>query len=199
LGTDYVDLFLIHWPAPEDGQYVEAWRQIVQLYFSGAIRAIGVSNFEPEHVHAIVDETGVLPVVNQVELHPYFQQQELRQFNMDREIVTEAWSPLAQGIGVAESSALSTLAAKHGKTTAQVILRWHVEMGHVVIPKTCSPHRLAENLQIFDFSLHPEDFDVIAELDSPNGRLGTHPNEGFSAHHSEMSKWHRDRLNKRAA
>ncbi|MGH3724512.1 MAG: aldo/keto reductase [Mycobacterium sp.] len=199
LGTGYVDLFLIHWPAPHHGQYVAAWRQIVQLYLSGAIRAIGVSNFEPEHVHAIVDETGVLPVVNQVELHPYFQQRELRQFNADREIVTEAWSPLAQGIGTASDSPLATLAAKYNKTTAQLILRWHIELGHVVIPKTCSPHRLAENLQIFDFSLSPEDFDVFTQLDSPEGRLGNHPNDGFSAHHSPRSRWHRDRPTRRAA
>lgn len=199
LGTDYVDLFLIHWPAPDHGQYVTAWQQIVQLYLSGAIRAIGVSNFEPEHVHAIVDETGVLPVVNQVELHPYFQQRELRQFNAEREIVTEAWSPLAQGIGTEEDSPLTALAAKHNKTTAQLILRWHIELGHVVIPKTCSPHRLTENLQIFDFSLSPEDFDVFTQLDSPEGRLGTHPNEGFSAHHSARSRWHRDKPTRRAA
>ena len=138
-------------------------------------------------------------MINQVELHPYFQQRKLRQFNSDREIVTEAWSPLAQGIGTTEDSPLAALAAKHNKTPAQLILRWHIELGHVVIPKTCSPSRLAENLQIFDFSLSPEDLDVFVQFDKPNGRLGTHPNEGFSAHHSARSRWHRERLARRAA
>jgi 2,5-diketo-D-gluconate reductase A len=189
LQTDYVDLFLIHWPVPQLGKYVDAWKDMVKIRESGAARSIGVSNFEAEHLQSIIDATGVAPAVNQVELHPYFQQSALKQANARHGVTTQAWSPLAQGIGLLDNPDLSEIAEKHGKSIAQVILRWHVQLGHVVIPKTSSSRRLAENFDIFGFSLDANDLVAFESLDDPEGgRLGCHPNDGYSAHVSPRSK-----------
>ena len=189
LQTDYVDLFLIHWPVPTLGKYVDAWKGLVHVQESGLARSIGVAKFEPEHLHEVIGATGVTPAINQVELHPYFQQCQLKETNARHGVVTQAWSPLAQGIGLLDNPHLSEIAEKHGKSIAQVILRWHVELGHVVIPKTSSPHRLAENFDIFDFSLDESDLKAFEVLDDPEcGRLGCHPNDGYSAHVSPKSK-----------
>jgi 2,5-diketo-D-gluconate reductase A len=200
LGTEYVDLFLIHWPAPKFGKYVNAWKALVEIKRSGKARSIGVSNFEAEHLQDIVEATGVAPTINQVELHPYFQQAALKRANAEFGIVTQAWSPLAQGVDLLSRPELAALAAKHDKTTAQVILRWHIQLGHVVIPKSCSAKRLAENFDIFDFALDEDDLAVFQSLDDPDsGRLGNHPNDGHSAHVSAKSKNRVAELARRAA
>ncbi|MGL6236039.1 MAG: aldo/keto reductase [Segniliparus sp.] len=189
LQTDYVDLFLIHWPVPQLGKYVEAWKGLVEAKESGLARSVGVSNFESDHLQDIIGATGVAPAVNQVELHPYFQQSQLKEANAQHGVTTQAWSPLAQGIGLLDNPHLSEIAEKHGKTIAQVILRWHTQLGHVVIPKTSSSRRLAENFDIFDFVLDATDLQAFEALDDPeSGRLGCHPNDGYSAHVSPKSK-----------
>ena len=189
LQTEYVDLFLIHWPVPQLGKYVEAWKGLVEVKESGLARSVGVSNFESDHLQDIIGATGVAPAVNQVELHPYFQQAQLKAANAKHGVTTQAWSPLAQGIGLLDNSELSQIAEKHGKSIAQVILRWHTQLGHVVIPKTSSSRRLAENFDIFDFALDASDLRMFDALDDPEGgRLGCHPNDGYSAHVSPKSK-----------
>jgi 2,5-diketo-D-gluconate reductase A len=174
LGLDYVDLYLVHWPAPRRNRYVETWRALARLREEGRARSIGVSNFTVAHLRRVIDETGVVPAVNQIELHPRFQQGALRAFHAERGIVTESWSPLAQGKLVGDPT-IDTIARKHGKTTAQVIIRWHLDLGLVVIPKSARPARMRENLDVLDFRLDDEDMARIAALDRPDGRLGFDP------------------------
>ncbi len=173
LGFDYVDLYLIHWPAPAQDRYVDTWRAFIELWKEGATRAIGVSNFQPAHLARIIEETGVTPSVNQIELHPYLQQSELRRFHAEHGIVTEAWSPLAQG-AVLDDPVIVELAQRHGKTPAQVVVRWHVQLGNVVFPKSLSPERLRENLDVLDFELSDEDMSAIEGLDRGE-RVGPDP------------------------
>ena len=174
LGLQELDLYLIHWPCPARGLFVDTWRAFVRLQGEGRVRSIGVSNFEPEHLERLVQETGVKPVLNQVELHPRFQQQVLRSYHAAHGIATQAWSPLGQG-QLLSDPAIAALANKHGKTPAQVIVRWHIDMGHVVIPKSVQAGRIAENADVFDFALDADDLAVLARLDQPDGRIGPNP------------------------
>ena len=165
LELEYVDLYLIHWPVPSSDLYVETWKAFIDLQEQGLIRSIGVSNFQPAHLRRIIDETGVTPSVNQVELHPRFQQAGLRREHEDLGIVTEAWSPLAQG-AVLDDPVLTEIAGSHGKTTGQVVLRWHVQLGNVVFPKSVTPERVEENFDIFDFHLSEDEMGQIEALDA---------------------------------
>jgi 2,5-diketo-D-gluconate reductase A len=174
LGMDYVDLYLIHWPVPRREAYVESWKALVELREQGLARSIGVSNFNPSHLERIVDETGVVPALNQVELHPLFQQRDLRAFHAARGIVTQSWSPLAKG-KLLDNDTILRIARKHGKSPAQVILRWHLDSDLITIPKSVTPGRIRENIAIFDFSLDGDDLSQIGELDEPYGRLGLDP------------------------
>ncbi|MDA4892746.1 aldo/keto reductase [Streptomyces sp. MS2A] len=173
LGLDRLDLFLIHWPAPARGTYPETWRALERLYADGRVRAIGVSNFEPAHLDRIAAEAGIVPAVNQVELHPALQNRAVVAANTARGIVTEAWSPLAQG-AVLRERAIVEIAERHGKTPAQVVLRWHLQQGRVVIPKSVTPVRIAENLDVFDGDLSAEELAAIDALER-DGRTGPHP------------------------
>lgn len=165
LGLDMLDLFLIHWPAPAQDAYVDTWKALLKLREDGRVRAVGVCNFEIEHLERLRDETGELPAINQVELHPYLQQGELREFHADQGILTEAWSPLASGGAVLADDTVREIAAKHDVTPAQAILRWHTQLGNVVIPKSVTPSRIAENFDIFEFELDGEDLSAFARLD----------------------------------
>jgi len=179
LQLDYVDLYLIHWPAPKQNQYVQAWEALIQLRDEGLAKSIGVCNFPIVHLQRLLDKTGVLPVVNQVELHPRWQQRDLTAFHAQHGIVTEAWSPLGQGT-LLDDPVLVRIAHKHGRTTAQIVVRWHVQMGHMPLPKTVTPARLAENLDVFRFHLDDQDMHDIATMDSTAGRIGPDP-EDFPA------------------
>jgi 2,5-diketo-D-gluconate reductase A len=174
LKTDYVDLYLIHWPSPHRGHYVEAWKALVRLKEEGRARSIGVSNFCPEHLDRIIIETGVTPVLNQVELHPDFQQKPLRDKHASLGVATESWSPLGQG-KLLDHPVIAAIAAKHGRSAAQVIIRWHIQSGLIVIPKSVTPSRISENIQVFDFALDDSDMAGLAKLDSPTGRIGPDP------------------------
>jgi 2,5-diketo-D-gluconate reductase A len=174
LQQDYVDLYLIHWPAPSRGLYVETWKALIRLKEEGRAHSIGVSNFMPEHLERIIGETGVIPAVNQIELHPRLQQTSLREIHHRQGIVTEAWSPLGQGKLLADPL-IGRIAAKYGHTPAQVILRWHMQNGAVAIPKSSSPERMAQNIDVFGFELSAEDMSIIAGLDSAMGRIGFDP------------------------
>ncbi len=174
LRRESVDLYLIHWPAPKKGLFVDTWKALVRLREEGRARSIGVSNFEPDHIERIVGETGVTPAVNQVELHPRFQQRALREVHDRLGIRTESWSPLGRG-KLLDDPALAEIAAKHGKTPAQVVIRWHLDEGLIVIPKTVSPERLRENIDVWDFALDAGDLARIAALDSADGRTGPDP------------------------
>jgi 2,5-diketo-D-gluconate reductase A len=177
LGLDFVDLYLIHWPIPQDDNYVAAWRSLIEIAEAGQAKAIGVSNFFVEHLDRLMDETGVTPAVNQIELHVNFQQAELRSFDLNHGIATEAWYPLGGGT-VSDAAELKTIADAHGKSVAQTILRWHLQLGTVVIPKSSHRERMAENFDLFDFSLSDEEMTVIAGLDRGDaGRAGGHPLE----------------------
>ena len=176
LGLDVLDLYLIHWPVPAIDRYVDTWRAFEQLLADGRVRAIGVSNFEPEHLKRLVDETQTVPAVNQIELHPYLQQRELRALHDELGIATEAWSPLALGGAMLSDEVLVRIAEKHGRTPAQIVLRWHTQLGNVVIPKSVRPSRMAENAAIFDFSLDEDDMTAIESLDR-DGRIGAHPDD----------------------
>jgi 2,5-diketo-D-gluconate reductase A len=173
LKLDYVDLYLIHWPLPGQDKYVDTWRAFEKLQEDGLARSIGVSNFLIPHLERLFDETDVLPSVNQIEIHPALQQQELRHFCLDHDIVPEAYSPLAQG-EVLREPAIQELAGKHRKTPAQVILRWHIQEGNIVIPKSVTPARIKENIEIFDFELTKEDMRVFERLDT-GLRIGLDP------------------------
>jgi 2,5-diketo-D-gluconate reductase A len=179
-GLDYFDLYLIHWPVPAQDRYVEAWRALIALREQGFVRSIGVSNFEPHHLQRLVDETGVAPVVNQVELHPWLPQREVRAAASAMGAAVESWSPLARGRvlepGSRDRAVLEPIAARHERTPAQVVLRWHVQQGLIVIPKSTSLARVAENADIFDWELTTTDMDEIAQLETGE-RTGMHPDE----------------------
>lgn len=178
LGTDHVDLYLMHWPSQSRDLYVETWKAFVELHRQGAARSIGVSNFAVSQLERIIQQTGEVPVVNQVELHPRFQQRELRGYHSFYGIVTESWSPLGQWKGARpslEDPSIRRIALAHGKTPAQVILRWHLDSGLVPLSKSVTPSRIAENFDIFDFRLTPEDLAVIAAMDARDGRMGPEP------------------------
>ena len=175
LGTDYVDLYLIHWPSPERDTYVDAWRALTAIQESGKARSIGVSNFTVDHLERLIAETGVVPAVNQVELHVDFQQAELRAFAAEHDIKIEAWGPLGQG-KINDSAELAAIAEAHGKSVPQTILRWHLQVGNIVIPKSNNKERMAENFDILDFELSSAELATIATLDrGEDGRNGGHP------------------------
>ncbi|WP_327692291.1 aldo/keto reductase [Streptomyces sp. NBC_00461] len=164
LGLEYVDLYLVHWPTPARDLYRDSWRAIEKLVADGRIRAAGVSNFQPAHLRRLLEGSSLVPAVNQIELHPGLQQRELRALHADLGIVTEAWSPLAQGAVLAEP-ALTEIAGRHGRSPAQVVLRWHLQLGNVVIPKSVMPARIHENIDLFGFVLSDEEMTAIAALD----------------------------------
>jgi diketogulonate reductase-like aldo/keto reductase len=174
LGLDHVDLYLIHWPLPSRDTYVDTYRALEKLYADKRVRAIGVSNFLPEHLERLIAETSVIPAVNQIELHPHLQQHAARAFHAEQGIATEAWSPLGQGKGLLEVPAIVAIAQKHGRTPAQVVLRWHVQLGTIVIPKSVTPSRIKENIEVFDFSLDDEDLAAISALNEDR-RIGPDP------------------------
>ncbi len=174
LGLEYVDLYLIHWPMPGQDRYVDTWKAFERLHAEGRARAIGVSNFHIPHLRRLFEETDVVPALNQIELHPNLQQPELRAFHAEHGIATEAWSPLGRGNGLLEHPTVTGLAEKYDKTPAQIVLRWHLQLGNVVIPKSATPSRVRENIQIFDFELADDDLTVIAELETGE-RVGPNP------------------------
>ena len=174
LGLEAVDLYLIHWPAPKKDLYLDSWRAMIRLKEEGRARSIGVSNFAVEHLQRLIEETGVTPAVNQIELHPSFQQRALRAFHEENGIHTMSWSPLGQGRQL-EDPVVAEIATKHGKTAAQVVIRWHLDNGLIVIPKSVTPSRIRENAQVFDFALDPQDLDRLAALDQAGGRIGPDP------------------------
>ena len=173
LGLDYLDLYLIHWPAPASDRYADSWLALEKLHADGRVRAIGVSNFEPVHLQRLIDLGGTVPAVNQVELHPALQQHDVTVFNAAHGIATEAWSPLAQG-ALLSDPAIKEIAARHGRTPAQVILRWHLQQGRIVIPKSVTPARIRENLEVFGFELSAGELAAVNALER-NGRTGPHP------------------------
>jgi 2,5-diketo-D-gluconate reductase A len=168
LGLEQLDLYLIHWPSPRQDRYVDTWRAFEKLYADGRVRAIGVSNFHVPHLQRLFDETDIRPVLNQIELHPGLPQDELRAFHAENDIATEAYSPLAQG-GLLQSETLAKLGAKHGRTPAQIVLRWHLQLGNIVIPKSKTPSRIAENIDVFGFELDNDDMAAIADLETHVG------------------------------
>jgi 2,5-diketo-D-gluconate reductase A len=178
LGTGGVDLYLIHWPRPDAGLFLETWRAFERIQTEGGARSIGVSNFRVEDLEQLEGEAERRPTVNQIELHPRFQQSELRRWHAEHEVATEAWSPLAQG-DLLEDGTIETIAAHHDRTPAQVILRWHLTIGNVVIPKSATPERIRENFELFDFELSEDDLAAIERLDSGE-RIGPDPGT-FSA------------------
>jgi 2,5-diketo-D-gluconate reductase A len=177
LGFDYVDLFLIHWPLPTlyDGDFVSTWKTLEGFHNDGRARSIGVSNFQVEHLERLAAETDTVPAVNQIEVHPYFTNEVVREYGREHGIATEAWSPIAQG-GVLDDSTITRIAEKVGKTPAQVILRWHIQRGDIVFPKSVTPSRMQENFDLFDFELESADMDEISTLhQGEDGRTGPHP------------------------
>ncbi len=174
LGTDYVDLYLIHWPQPAENRYVETWRGLEKVLAEGRARAIGVSNFTVAHLRRLADETGTVPAVDQVELHPRLPQAELREYLRENGIATEAWAPIAQGGELLQDPTITDLAHRHGRTPAQVVLRWHVQLGNIVFPKSMRPERMRENIDVFDFELSPEDMTAIDAL-GIGERIGPDP------------------------
>ncbi|PYZ96864.1 aldo/keto reductase [Alteribacter lacisalsi] len=176
LGLDYVDLYLVHWPAPEYDEYVETYKAMEKLYHDGKVKAIGVCNFDIDHLERLMDECDVKPVLNQVECHPYLAQQELKDFCRKHDIFVEAWSPLMQGGDVLGNETVTSIAEAHGKTPAQVVLRWHLQNGSIVIPKSVTPSRIRENFNVFDFELTNSDMSAINELDRGE-RKGPEPKE----------------------
>ncbi|KOT78026.1 oxidoreductase [Streptomyces rimosus subsp. pseudoverticillatus] len=174
LGLEYVDLYLIHWPLPAQGTFVDTYRAFEKIYEEGRAKAIGVSNFQPAHLERLLGETSVVPAVNQIELHPRLQQSEARAFHARHGIATEAWSPLGQGKDLLTDATVTRLAEKHGRTPAQIVLRWHLQLGNVVIPKSVTPSRIKENIDVFGFELDDADMASIAALDSGT-RLGPDP------------------------
>jgi 2,5-diketo-D-gluconate reductase A len=175
LGVEAVDLYLIHWPVPGDDRYVAAWETLIRLREAGLARSIGVSNFLPEHLDLIAEETGVVPAVNQIELHPYFQQAELRAYHEAHGIVTQSWSPIGQGGDVLRDPAVVRVAERRAATAAQVILAWHLALGLSVIPKSADTGRLADNFAALDLTLDEEDMAALAALDRADGRIGPDP------------------------
>ena len=178
LGLDYVDLYLIHWPAPLRNTYFETWLELEKFYAEGLAKAIGVSNFQIEHLERVLDGGSVVPAINQIEIHPAFQQRDVRGFQEPKGILTEAWGPLGQGkYDLAELPGLSDIASAHGKTIQQVVLRWHLQEGVIVFPKTVKKDRLVENLNITDFTLTEDQMATMRAMDAGR-RVGTHPDEG---------------------
>lgn len=173
LGTDYLDLYLIHWPVPANDAYVDTFKAFAHLRDQGRIRSIGVSNFEPEHLRKLIDATGIVPAVNQIELHPRLQQHELRELHAQLGIATEAWSPLGQG-SLLTNQAVTAVAEAHGKTSAQVLIRWHIQLGNIVIPKSVTPARIVSNFDVFDFELSEQDMASVSSL-GDGTRLGPDP------------------------
>ncbi|MFJ4699848.1 MULTISPECIES: aldo/keto reductase [unclassified Streptomyces] len=173
LGVEYVDLYLIHWPLPRVGKYVDAWRAMIKLRDEGLVRSLGVSNFTPEHVRRLEAETGVLPTVNQIEMHPLLPQDELRAFHREKAIVTQSWSPLGRGSELLDDPAIGEVAARHGVTPAQVVLRWHLQLGALPVPKSADPGRQRANLDVFGFELSDDELRRIGER--PERRLGGDP------------------------
>lgn len=173
LKFDYLDLFLIHWPMPAVGDFVETWKALEKIHASGKARAVGVSNFQPDHIRRLLDETDLIPAVNQIEVHPYLTQDDVRGYNFDNGIISEAWSPLAKG-NVLTDPVIEGIATRIGKTPAQVTLRWHVQLGSVVIPKSVTKSRVEENFAIFDFELTDDDMAAISALNR-NERTGPDP------------------------
>ncbi|GAA4103022.1 MULTISPECIES: aldo/keto reductase [Streptomyces] len=176
LGLDYVDLYLIHWPVPAKDAYVDTYKAFEKILKDGRARSIGVSNFQPEHLERLLGETSVVPAVNQIELHPQLAQTESRALHAKHSIATEAWSPLGQGRGLLEVPTVVAIARKHDRTPAQVVLRWHLQIGNVVIPKSVTPSRIKENIDVFGFELDADDLAALAALDEGK-RLGPNPSE----------------------
>ncbi|MFD2212612.1 aldo/keto reductase [Metabacillus endolithicus] len=176
LGLDYVDLYLIHWPTPQFDQYVDTYKALEKLYHDGRVKAIGVCNFEIEHLQRLLDECEVVPVLNQIECHPYLAQNEIKEFCAKHNIYVEAWSPLEQGGDVLRDDVIVKIAESHSKTPAQVVLRWHLQNNSIVIPKSVTPSRIEENFNVFDFELTSDEMNSIHELNK-NRRKGKHPNE----------------------
>ena len=177
LRSDYVDLFLIHWPLPTlyDGDFVSNWKVLEQFAQDGRARSIGVSNFQPAHLDRLANESDTTPAVNQIEVHPYFGNEDVRAYGTEHGIATEAWSPIAQG-KVLGDEVITRIAAAHGKTPAQVVLRWHIQLGDIVFPKSVSPERVKSNFDIFDFSLDADEMTAITGLDrGESGRTGPNP------------------------
>ncbi|MDF3050307.1 MAG: aldo/keto reductase [Pseudonocardia sp.] len=175
LGLEFVDLFLIHWPRPREGRYVETWQAFEKLAAEGKARSIGVSNFTVEHLERLAAETDTVPAVNQIELHPRFVQLELRDYHREHGIATEAWSPIGQGGDLLQDPTLTGLADKYGKSPAQVVLRWHVQLGNIVFPKSMRPERMRENIDVYDFELSDDDMQAVSALDT-GSRTGPNPN-----------------------
>ncbi|MGW4095399.1 aldo/keto reductase [Mycobacterium sp. NPDC004974] len=173
LGVDYLDLYLIHWPVPANNAYVDTFKAFAHLHDQGRVRSIGVSNFAPEHLTVLIDATGIVPAVNQIELHPLFPQRELREAHARLGIATEAWSPLGQG-SLLTDPVITGIAGRHGKTPAQVLIRWHIHLGNIVIPKSVNPERIVSNFDVFDFDLDETDMAAIATLETDT-RLGPDP------------------------
>ena len=176
LGLDYVDLYLVHWAVPSQGQYVEAWKALIELQQRGLVRAIGVSNYPAEQLQEIIETTGVAPAIHQIELHPYFQQRELREIHAQHGILTEAWGPLGQGKSdLLENPVVTGIAEAHGASPAQVVLAWHLAHGIVTIPKSVTPSRIVENLAAAELELTADEVAAIDDLDRPDGRGGADP------------------------
>lgn len=174
LGLDHLDLLLIHWPLPLHDDYVETWKALEELRASGRVRSIGVSNFTVKHLNRLAAETDVIPVLNQIELHPQFPQSELRAYHADHQILTESWGPIGQGKGLLENPEVVSLAKEKDRSPAQIVLRWHVQLGLVVIPKSINPERIAANIEVFDFELSEPEMGQISGLDNGE-RLGPDP------------------------
>ena len=179
LGLEQLDLYLVHWPTPQRDKYLDTWKAFEKLYADGRVRAIGVSNFQPAHLERLMDAADVVPAVNQIELHPYLQQQEVREFDAKHGIATEAWSPLAKGGSLLGDPVVAELAVKHSRTPAQIVLRWHLQLGNVVIPKSVTPARIAENFDLFGFTLTEEEVESLTPLDRGE-RTGPDP-DSFNA------------------
>ncbi|KQN72759.1 aldo/keto reductase [Devosia sp. Leaf64] len=178
LKLDYLDLFLIHWPAPEHDRYADTWRALVEARKQGKVRSIGVSNFLPEHIQRIIDETGVVPAVNQLELHPAYQQRDIREWHRDKDIQIECYSPLGgQESKLLEDEMIKGIADAHGKSTAQVIIRWHLQQNLIVLPKSSKPERAKDNFDVWDFVLSGDDIAKIDALDRPDGKTLPQPDE----------------------
>lgn len=176
LGLETLDLYLIHWPTPERDLYLDTWKAFEKLYADGRVRAIGVSNFQPAHLERVLQTGGTVPAVNQIELSPYLQQAEVRAFDAKHEIATEAWSPLAKGGNLLSEPAIVALAEKHGRTPAQVVLRWHLQLGNIVIPKSVTPTRIRENFDVFGFTLTDDEISGLSSLERGE-RTGPNPDD----------------------
>jgi len=175
LGTDYIDMYLVHWPVPFHNRYVETWRAFEKLYADGRVRAIGVSNFEPDHLRTLLESANVVPALNQIEFHPYLQQHELFALHRELGIATESWSPLGQGT-VLGDPVIGAIAERLGRTPAQVILRWQLQLGNIVVPKSATESRIRENIALFDFELSEDDMAAFATIHRGE-RVGQHPND----------------------